>query len=79
MTTNVRIYLVCAGVGFSTIPREGVGVVVVQFRLEEELELEEGGQEKRGMKTSCRPISERRQTEEEQRAIYSNQVPKQTR
>ena len=34
-------------------------MVVVQFRLEEELELEEGGQEERGMKTSCRPISER--------------------
>ena len=57
MTTTIQFFFFCEWSG--VLNNLGEGVVVVQFRLEEELELEEGGQEKRGMKMSCRPISER--------------------
>ena len=43
-----------------------MGVVAEEFGLEKKLGLEdEEGKSKRGTKTSCHPIHERRQTEEE--------------
>ena len=60
------------------LEEEGEGILVEEFDLEEEGLRSREGKSERGTKTSCRRINERRQTEEEQSAMNSNQVADET-